>query len=197
MDEKKTSEQEKFDESEKSHEKDPEQREEYLQPWLRQLGSEYARNEELGKYEKLTDAVADLLKRPKAKEIPEKYDIREGADELFKKSGLTLEEAKEVDGFYSKFIPSKLPPDLKEYFKDGYSEKIKNYDKGVKSISDDLAKEIEEYNLDKNPVFVEIMARIGKETGESFFRKSDEGNARKNDPAMDAVRKAYESYYGK
>ena len=112
--------------------------------------------------------------------------------------GRSEKEAQDIDAYYSKMIP-KAKPDLKEVFKDGYEEKMGLYQNGVKSISDDLKDRISETGLDKDPVFVEIMSRVGKETGGKPFneiRKPDNVK-RKSDPAMDAVRKSYERYYGR
>ena len=172
--------------------------EEYLKPWMQQLGKAFAKNEQLAKYDRLADAVDDLLKRPEPKEIPSSYGLRDGTEELFRNAGLTKKEAQDIDAYYSQMSP-KAKPDLKEVFKDGYEEKMGLYQNGVKSISDDLKDRISETGLDKDPVFVEIMSRVGKETGGKPFneiRKPDNVK-RKSDPAMDAVRKSYERYYGR
>lgn len=170
---------------------------EMLKPWLKTLGKDYYRNERLGQYERLTDAIDDLLEKSKPKDIPDRYGLRDGSDDVFRKAGLTKEEAEEVDRFYSGLIP-KEKPSLKDVFKENYDETMRHYEDGIKAVSDDLKDRISKEGLDKDPLFVEIMSRVGKETGETEFRedKNPKG-AVKSDPAMDAVRRAYEAYYGK
>lgn len=163
---------------------------EMLQPWMKTLGKKYYSNETLGKYEKLTDAVDALLERPEKKHIPSEYGIREGFDELYRSSGLTKEEAEKIDSEYSKLIPKKKP-DLKDVFKEEYDDTMKLYADGVKSISDDLAKDIKDAGLDKDPVFVKILARVGKETGGEPFVEEKKTSPMKERPSIAAVKRAY------
>lgn len=163
---------------------------EMLKPWMKTLGKEFYRNEDLAGFDSLTDAVRSLLGRPKAKEIPESYGVRDGFEETFKKAGLTLEEAREIDGKYSELLP-KAKPDLKNVFKDRYDETMKLYADGVKGISDDLSSKIKANGLDKDPVFVEIMARVGKETGEETFVEPKDSPKGRRNYAMELLQKAY------
>lgn len=141
---------------------------EMLKPFLKTLGKKYYQNETLAKYDTLSDAIDSLLSRPERKEIPESYGLREGTDEMFRKAGLTKAEAEAIESYYGKLIP-KAKPDLKEHFGDKYDETIKLYEKGVKGISSDLAEEISKNGLDKDPTFVNILARVGKEVGSKTF----------------------------
>lgn len=150
-----------------SHSTEGKSSEEYLKPWMRQLGNKYFNNEQLAKYDSLSEAIDDLMGRPEKKEIPEKYDLRDGTDEIFRKAELTKAEAEEIDGFYGKMIPKKQPS-LKEAFGDSYEKTMEYYSDAEKTFSS-LKDSIKEEGLDKNPVFVKIMAVVGKETkGEVF-----------------------------
>lgn len=141
---------------------------EMLKPWMKTLGKAFYQNEVLGKYDSLSDAVNALLERPEKKNLPESYSIRDGADDVFRKAGLTKAEAEAIDKYYSQYIPSKKP-DLKEALGDKYDEINKLYTDGVKGISEDLEEDIKKAGLDKDPTFVKIMARVGKETGSRNF----------------------------
>ena len=141
---------------------------EMLKPWMKTLGKAFYQNEVLGKYDSLSDAVNALLERPEKKNVPDAYSIRDGADDVFKKAGLTKAEAEAIDKYYSQYIPSKKP-DLKEVLGDKYEEINKLYTDGVKGISEDLEDDIKKAGLDKDPTFVKIMARVGKETGNKTF----------------------------
>ena len=178
-----------------SHQEPGSEGEEYTKPWMRQLPLKFAKNEVLSKYDNLADAVTALLERPEKKEVPESYGLREGTEEIFKKAGLTKEEAKTIDGFYSPML-KEVKPDLKDVFKESYDEKMDLYKNGVKSISDDLADSIKKAGLDKDPVFVEIMARVGKETRGRIFNEPKRSNSKKEDPAMKAVMNAHKRHYG-
>lgn len=164
---------------------------EMLKPWMKTLGKSFYKNEVLGKYDSLSDAVTDLLKRPEKKDVPDSYQLRDGTDELFKKAGLTKDEASDIDKFYGKLIPAKKK-DLKEVFGDRYDNVMKLYADGVKGISEDLEGDIKKSGLDKDPVFVNIMARVGRETGgKPFVPPKNGGNDSKMSAAERAIRKAY------
>lgn len=164
---------------------------EMLKPWMKTLGKSFYQNEVLGKYDSLSDAVNALLSRPEKKDVPESYSLREGTDDVFKKAGLTKSEAEEIDRFYGKLIPPKKK-DLKEAFGDRYDEVMKLYGDGVKGISEDLDGDIKKAGLDKDPTFVEIMSRVGKETsGNPFVPPKNGGDKSKMSAAERAVRKAY------
>lgn len=163
---------------------------EMLKPWLKTLGKEFYRNETLGKFDSLKDAMNSLLQRPERKDVPETYSIREGTEEIFRSAGLTKSEAESIDGFYSKLIPEKKP-DLKEYFKDSYDETMKFYKSGIEGISKDLSDDISKSGLDLDPTFVRIMARVGKEVGTgSFIPEKNEPETMK-DPFFEMVKKAH------
>lgn len=149
---------------------------EMIKPWMKTLGKKYYQNSVLGKFDSLSDAVDSLLERPEKKEIPEEYGIREGSDSIFKEAGLTKDEAKKIDKYYASMIPEKKP-DLKEYFGEGYDEIARLYKEGVNGISVDLAGDIEKSGLDKDPVFVKIMARVGRETAGHVFSEPKNGGA--------------------
>lgn len=144
---------------------------EMAKPWLKTLGKDFYQNETLAKYDSLQEAVTDLLKRPTQKDVPETYSLRDGTDEMFRKAGLTKDEAEGIDGYYSKLIPKEY--DLEETFGDRYHEMMDLSQKGVKGISDDLADEVEKSGLMKNPTFIKIMARVGKETGGKPFTEPE------------------------
>nr|DAE35810.1 MAG TPA: hypothetical protein [Bacteriophage sp.] len=163
---------------------------EMLKPWMKTLGKAFYQNEVLGKYDSLSDAVNALLERPEKKSVPESYSIREGADEVFRKAGLTKAEAEAIDKYYSKYIPAKKP-DLKEVLGDKYDEVEKLYRDGVKGISEDLENDIVKAGLDKDPTFVKIMARVGKETGGRPFYPPKHTEEKKMSAAERAVRAAY------
>ena len=141
--------------------------EEYLKPWMRQLGNKYFNNEQLAKYDSLSEAIDDLMSRPSKKDVPEKYDLREGTDDIFRKAGLTKGEAEEIDRFYARLMP-KQQPDLKEAFGERYEQMAGYYTDAEKTFSS-IKDRIKEEGLDRNPVFFEIMAEIGKETGGEPF----------------------------
>lgn len=163
--------------------------EKMLKPWLKNAGKEFYLNEELGQYDSLSDALKALLARPKAKETPESYGELGKVEEAYKKAGLTSDEAKEITSAFSERMP-KPKPDLKEYFKDKYGEVTEDYRKGIGSFTDDaLQKEITDSGLDKDPVFVSIMARVGKETGGSVFTPP-KNTEEKMDYALELVKNA-------
>ena len=161
-----------------------------LKPFLKTLGKKYYQNETLAKYDTLADAIDSLLSRPEKKETPDSYGLREGTDEMFRKAGLTKAEAEAIESYYGKLIP-KAKPDLKEHFGEKFDETIKLYEKGVKGISSDLAEEISKSGLDKDPTFVNILARVGKEVGSKTFVAPSNGVQREESSAMRMVKEAY------
>lgn len=163
---------------------------EMLKPFLKTLGKKYYQNETLAKYDTLSDAIDSLLSRPEKKEMPESYGLREGTDEMFRKAGLTKAEAEAIEAYYGKLIP-KAKPDLKEHFGDKYDETIKLYEKGVKGISSDLAEEITKSGLDKDPTFVNILARVGKEVGSTPFIPPNNNEKNEMSSAERMVRRTY------
>lgn len=160
--------------SNESHSDSPSPSEEYLKPWMRQLGKEYFKNEELAKFDSLSSALDSLLARPEKKDVPSEYGLREGTDSIFSKAGLTKEEASEIDGFYSKLIPEpKVDPDLKETFGESYEKTMEYYANAEKTFSE-LKDSIEKEGLNKNPTFVKIMSMVGRETrGQAFVPPKD------------------------
>ena len=145
-----------------------------LKPWLKNLGKEFYQNQELAKYDTLPDAVRDLLKRPTAKEVPESFGLTEGSDEIFRKAGLTKEEATSIDSFYKEMIPKPKTP-LTEYFGDKYQDTMKSYADGIKAFGGD-ADALKKSGLEEDPHFVEIMARVGKETAGNVFSPPNNGS---------------------
>lgn len=138
---------------------------EYIKPWMKNLGKSFAQNEEIAKYDSLTDCVAGLLKRPEAKQIPERYSNVE--DEklqgIFKKAGVTESEAKSINDYYNSLVPKKAT--LEEVFGENLEKTMKSYEKG-KTVLKDIADEAEKNGLDKDPTFVKLMAIIGDESAE-------------------------------
>ena len=153
-----------------------------LKPWLKNVGKDFYQNEELAQYDSLKDALTNLLKRPKAKDVPESYGEIGKVEEAYRKAGLTADEAKEITAAFSERMP-KEKPDLKDYFKDDYGKVTENYRKGVDSFADDaLKKAIADSGLDKDPAFVDFVSRVGKETGQNTFEPPK--NAAKKDYAQ-------------
>ncbi len=142
---------------------------EIKKPWLKTLSKEYWQNEELAKYDSPSDAIGALLKRPTAKEVPSEYGYGD-ADEIFKKSGLTKEEADTIEAYYSKKIPARATQ--KEIFGDDFDTQNRYYSKAVESLGKDLSEDIKKNGLDKDPTFCKLMARVGKEIGGSTFNPS-------------------------
>ena len=161
---------------------------EMLKPFLKTLGKKYYQNETLAKYDTLSDAIDSLLSRPEKKEMPESYGLREGTDDMFRKAGLTKAEAEEIEAYYGKLIP-KAKPNLKEHFGDKYDETIALYEKGVKGISSDLAEDIAKSGLDKDPTFVNILARVGKEVGSKPFVAPTQSDSAQESAAMRFLKK--------
>ena len=167
--------------------------EKMLKPWMKNLGKEFYMDEELGQYDSLPEAVKALKARPKAKVTPESYGESGEVEEAYKKAGLTSEEAKAISAAYSKRIP-KAKPSLEEYFGERLQSVTDSYSKGIGSFADEVTqKAIKDSGLDKDPVFVSIMARVGKETGGDSFNKPDPKPA----PKKDAATRAIEAIYGK
>ncbi len=142
---------------------------EIKKPWLKTLSKEYWQNDELAKYDSPSDAIGALLKRPVAKEVPSEYGYGD-ADEIFKKSGLTKEEADAIEAYYSKKIPARATQ--KEIFGEDFDTQNRLYSKAVESLGKDLSEDIKKNGLDKDPTFCKLMARVGKEIGGSFFEPS-------------------------
>ena len=162
--------------------------EKMLKPWLKNVGKEFYMNEELGQYDSLPEAIKALLERPKAKVIPDSYGEEGKVEEAYKKAGLTSEEAKAISEAYKEIAKAK--PELKDLFKDRYEDVMNNYKKGVESFADDAVKtQITEAGLDKDPVFVEVMARVGKETADTPFTPPK--TETKKNYAAELVRNAY------
>lgn len=168
--------------------KGSENSEKMLKPWLKNVGKEFYMNEELGQYDSLPEAIKALLERPKAKVIPDSYGEEGKVEEAYKKAGLTSEEAKAISEAYKEIAKAK--PELKDLFKDRYEDVMNNYKKGVESFADDAVKtQITEAGLDKDPVFVEVMARVGKETADAPFTPPK--TETKKNYAAELVRNAY------
>ena len=153
-----------------------------LKPWLKNLGKEFYNNKELAEYDSLPDAVRELLKRPKAKDVPESFGLTEGSDEIFRKAGLTKEEAESIDGFYKGLMP-KPKKSLNEYFGDRYQDVMKDYDDGIKAFVKDT-EALKASGLESDPEFVEIMARVGKETAGDSFSPPNHGTKKKSATRM-------------
>lgn len=142
---------------------------EMKKPWLKTLAKEYWQNDELAQYDSPSDAIGDLLKRPKAKQVPDSYGYGD-ADELFKKSCLTKEEADSIEAYYQKKIPARST--RKEIFGDDFDAQDRLYSKAVEALGKDLSEEIKKNGLDNDPTFVKMMARVGKEIGGTVFSPS-------------------------
>lgn len=143
-------------------------------PWLKTLSKEYWQNDELAKYDSPSDAIGALLKRPVAKEVPSEYGYGD-ADEIFKKSGLTKEEADSIEAYYSKKIPVRST--RKEIFGDDFDTQDRYYSKAVESLGKDLSDDIKKNGLDNDPTFCKLMARVGKEIGGTTFNPSTKDGA--------------------
>ncbi len=142
---------------------------EIKKPWLKTLSKEYWQNDELAKYDSPSDAIGALLKRPVAKEVPSEYGYGD-ADEIFKKSGLSKEEADSIEAYYSKKIPARATQ--KEIFGADFDTQNRYYSKAVESLGKDLSEDIKKNGLDNDPTFVKMMARVGKEIGGATFESS-------------------------
>lgn len=162
-----------------------------LRPWMRTLGKKYYQNETLGKFETLDDAVDALLKRPEPKELPGSYGEKEGIEKAYKSAGLTKNEAEAISAaFKAQAELDSQKPDLKTVFGDKYDDTMADYGKGIGSFADDLKDQIGKSGLDKDPDFVRIMARVGKETGgDRFDKPRAKGDGK--DPARRYVEKVY------
>ena len=147
---------------------------EIKKPWLKTLSKEYWQNDELAKYDSPSDAIGALLKRPTAKEVPSEYGYGD-ADEIFRKSGLTKEEADSIEAYYSRKIPARATQ--KEIFGDEFDTQNRYYSKAVESLGKDLSDDIKKNGLDNDPTFVKMMARVGKEIGGSTFNPSTKDGA--------------------
>ncbi len=162
---------------------------EMKKPWLKTLSKEYWQNDELAKYDSLGDAIGDLLKRPKAKEVPESYGYGD-ADELFKKGGLTKDEADSIEAYYQKKIPARST--RKEIFGDDFDTQDRLYSKAVEAIGKDLSDEIKKNGLDNDPTFCKMMARVGKEIGGTTFEPSTkDGKPQEVNHAYNIISKIY------
>ena len=144
--------------------------EKMLRPWMKNLGKKFYDNKTLGKFETLPEAVEALLNRPEPKDVPESYGESESIEKAYKDAGLTKKEAEAISAAF-KPLMKETPPDLKEAFGDKYDSTMADYGKGIGSFADDLKDRIEKKGWDKDPYFVSIMSRIGKETGGDHFDK--------------------------
>ena len=162
-----------------------------LRPWMKNLGKKYYQNEYLGNFESLPDAVDALMRRPEPKEVPDSYGESEEVEKAYKAAGLTKKEAEAISAAYRPSI-AKPKEDLEKHFGDDYRSVMDEYGKGISSFADDMRQKITEEGLDKDPLFVSIMARVGKETGQNEFIKGR--NAKpdgKKSGAEKLVREAY------
>lgn len=167
----------------------PESSSEMKKPWMKTLSKEYWQNEDLAQYDSLGDAISSLLKRPKAKEVPDSYGYGD-ADELFKKGGLTKEEADSIEAYYQKKIPVRSTQ--KEIFGEEYDTQNRLYSKAVEALGKDLSDDIKNNGLDKDPTFVKMMARVGKEIGGStFYQSSKDGQPAQVDYIQNIIKKTF------
>ena len=67
--------------------------------------------------------------------------------------------------------------DRKDVFGDEYEDEESRYAKAVMLFGSDMKESIEKNGLDKDPTFSRIMARVGKELGQSSFRPGTEKRA--------------------
>lgn len=161
---------------------------EYLKPWMKNLGKAFSQNKEIAEYDSLTDCVSGLLKRPRAKDVPDSYGgIDDSLSALFRKSGLTKDEADAIDGYYRKLIPAKA--DLKEALGESYGATMKSYEKGKLALKD-IAEEAERNGIDGDPAYVKLMAIIGDNTGSSLFVPPS-GSGREKSGFEKLLEKAY------
>ena len=151
----------------------PETLSEPLKPWMKTLGKEFYSNKELACFDSIQDAVKSLLGRP-SKKIPDEYG-KGDADELFRKAYASREDADAIDEYYRKKIPERK--ERKEVFGDKYEEDESRYAKAVMMFGSDMDEPIKKNGLDKDPTFSRIMARVGKELGQSSFRPGTEKRA--------------------
>ena len=162
---------------------------EMKKPWLKTLSKEYWQNEELAQYDSLGDAIGSLLKRPKAKEVPDSYGYGD-ADELFRKGGLTKEEADSIEAYYQKKIPARSTQ--KEIFWNDFDTQNRLYSRAVEALGKDLADDIKKNGLDNDPTFVKMMARVGKEIGGATFgASSKDGQPAKVDYIQNIIKKTF------
>jgi hypothetical protein len=164
---------------------------EMKKPWMKTLGKEYWQNEDLAQYDSLGDAIGSLLKRPKAKEVPDSYGYGD-ADELFKKGGLTKEEADSIEAYYQKKIPARSTQ--KEIFGEEFDTQNRLYSKAVDALGKDLSEDIRNNGLDKDPTFVKMMARVGKELGGATFNSSSKDG---QPTQVDYIHNIIEKNFGK
>lgn len=148
----------------------PETLSEPLKPWMKTLGKEFYSNKELAGFDSLQDAVKSLLGRP-SKKIPDEYG-KGDADELFRNAYASREDADAIDEYYRKQIPERK--ERKEVFGDKYEEDESRYAKAVLMFGSDMGEAIARNGLDKDPYFARIMARVGKELGQSQFNPNKE-----------------------
>lgn len=155
-------------------------------PYMRQLGKKYWGNEKLRQFNSLNEVIDDYMKADQ-KDVPEKYDIGEGADnyvDTFRRLGLSNDAAKEVMGLINGVRPKEIDTDgvLREMHGDSVSKVKESAERAMKTFADEgITKMAEEYGLMKNPAFIEFADRIGKAVGDDFhdFRK-DSGNKGNN-----------------
>lgn len=162
---------------------------EMLRPWMRSLSKQYWQNQYLAKFDTLSDAIDALIRRPEPKETPDSYGESEDVEKAYRAAGLTKKEADAISAAYKQMIPERK--DLKEFFGDRYDTVMSDYGKGVSGFADDLKDSIQKAGLDKDPVFVDVMSRVGKETGEDRFDMGRNNHSDKSDPAIRMVEAAY------
>ena len=167
-----------------------ESRSEMLRPWMRTLGKKYYQNEYLGKFETLDDAVDAMLRRPEPKTVPESYGESEAVENAYRAAELTKKEAEAISAAFRTLMPPEKE-DLQKHFGDRYEAAMKDYSKGVGSFAEDLKDSIAKAGLDKDPVFVDVMARVGKETGVDHFNSRRGSAGTKKDPALRAIEAIY------
>ena len=165
-------------------------RSEMLRPWMRTLGKKYWQNEHLGKFETLDDALDAMLRRPEPKTVPESYGESEAVEKAYREAGLTKKEAEAISAAYKTLMPPEKE-DLQKHFGDKYDSTMKDYAKGIGSFAEDLKDSIAKTGLDKDPVFVDVMARVGKETGVDHFNSRRGSAGTKKDPALRAIEAIY------
>ena len=143
---------------------------ERLKPWMKTLGKEFYSNKQLACFDSPQDAVKSLLGRP-SKKIPDEYG-KGDADELFRKAYASREDADAIDKYYRKKIPERK--ERKEVFGDEYEEDESRYAKAVMMFGSDMDEPIKRNGLAKDPYYARIMARVGKELGQSQFNPNKE-----------------------
>lgn len=164
--------------------------EKMLKPWMKNLGKEFYMDEDLAKYDSLPEMVKALKSRPEPKNTPDSYGEEGDVEKAYKKAGLTKEEAEAISAAYKPLIPEK-PKALGDVFGDRLDSVLSDYQKGIDGFADDLKDTIGKKGWDKDPDFVSIMSRIGKETGEDRFSINRNSRTEKDDPATRMIKQVY------